>query len=329
MFGIHIEELSVSHDDFIREAFVRVSRLEQEVWMNATTNGGNPDDIFYREFFDKAYINEEINKNIPQVTLDYINETEITDKDFEYIYFGFDDSATQTEQTIDRLSRAFPPGSFFYMSKFVGARGFAEGAIYAPYLKEETHIIPYGDVFKDKYRFIKFTIGVDVGVSDHTIFALVGFTQNFEHTVVIDFFKINEVGTDMIWNKFTNWYGPYYSNPAIHGKMHGVFFDYGGGGALLRKTLQGKLLYKYNLQSANAYKKRIVERIEGNTKLFYADRMLFTDKAYEIYKAFNSAVYTKDKTKTDPRVFGQHINKDLVDATEYGQSPFFDVVMRR
>lgn len=327
--GIHIEEMSAAHDDFIREAFVRVSRLDTKPWMNASTNGSNPEDIFYKDFFDKSYINPKYNSDIPQITLNYMAETPEKDSKFEYIYFGFKDSPSQSEETIENIMNMFPVGSFFYMSKAIGARGFSEGAIYSPYMERNRIIIPYDDIFdRKKYDFIKYTIGVDVGVSDHSVFTLVGITRGFKESVVIDYFKINNAGSDQIYEAFTKWYKPYHDREEVRGKVHGVFFDMGGGGAVLKKSIESKLLNDFNLQSAGAYKKRIVERIEANVKFIHADRFKITTKAEPIYKAFVSAVYTKDKTKTDPRVFPQHINKDKVDSVEYAQSPFMDVMLR-
>lgn len=326
--GIHIEEISEADDDFVREAFVRASRLEDPVWVNATTNGALDTKIFYKEFFDKSYINWKYNSNLPAQTLAYMNETPEKDRDFEYIYVGFDDSMTQSQETIDRLSRAFPVGSFFYNSKYLGIRGNPSGAVYAEYMDESKHIVPYSKVF-DKFNFVKFSIGVDVGHSDYTVFTLVGFTNNFEYNVAIDYFKLNKSSTDTMWLEFTKWYDKYYHMHDVHNKMHGVFFDPAGGGAIVKQTLQGKLLYKYNLQSGNAYKKTIMDRIQYNLMLINADKLIFTDKTRDIYNAFKSVVYAKDKTKTDPRVWGQHINKDLVDSFEYGQSPFMSITMRR
>lgn len=329
LHGIHIEEMSAAHDDFIREAFVRVSRLDTDPWMNASTNGANPEDIFYKEFFDKSIVNPLYNLDVPQITLDYMSETPNKDKKFEYIYFGFKDSPAQSEETINSIMNMFPPGSFFYMSKAIGARGFSEGAIYSPYMDRSKHIIPYDDIFdRKKYNFIKFVIGIDVGVSDHTVFTLVGFTSGFKECIVIDYFKINNAGADEIYNRFKTWYDPYYKNEYIHPKIHGAFYDYGGGGLVLKKSIENKLYKEYGIQSANAFKKRIIDRIEANVKLLHADRLKFTSKADDIYKAFISAIYTKNRTKTDPRTFNVHLNKDKVDATEYAQAPFIDMMLR-
>lgn len=328
LFGIWVEEGSIAHDDFIAEMFVRATRLRHLVWVLITTNPGYPDQAMYKDYFDKGYINEEHNQHIPQITLDYISETEEYDDEYEFIHFNHQDSPVQDEETVNRLARTFKPGDFWYNSKYLGARGYMEGAIYSPYQDRSKQIVSY-DTVLDDYNFIKFTIGVDVGVRDQTVFTLVGFTTNFKYAIAIDRLAINEVGADTIWHEFTKWYDDYYKTPAIHGKMGGLYFDSGGGGLILRKTLAGKLMYKYNLQSANAHKKRIIDRVEFGVKMFSADRMLFTDRAEDTFNSYSSITYNKNREKTDVRVFTSHHHKDNVDSHEYGISPYFEYMIRK
>lgn len=323
--GITIEELSIADPDFIRESFVRATRLDNDVWILGSTNGSHPDDIFYREFWDKSYVNPEYNKNIPEITLAYMNETEEKDDDFEYVYLGFRDVPIQSEATIDRLANIFPVGSFFYMSKYIGARGFLTGSVYAEVMSRERHMITHEEAMKKHY--IRFAIGVDVGFEDHTVFTLVGFTTNFRECIVIDSCEINHAGADEIYKTFSEWYQPYHTL-RFSNRMEGVFFD-PNPGKILRTTLKNKFLNDYNILTGDAIKKKIIHRIEANLKLLSSDRLLFTDRTENIYKAFTSVTYTKDKSKTDPRVFGQHINKDRVDSTEYGQAKFIEVMLRR
>ena len=63
LYGIHIEEISIANDEFIKEAFTRVSRLSSEPWLFATTNGGLPNQMFYKDFFDRSYIDERYRQN--------------------------------------------------------------------------------------------------------------------------------------------------------------------------------------------------------------------------------------------------------------------------
>lgn len=328
--GIHIEELSAAHDDFLREAFVRVSRLATKPWLLGTTNGGEPNQAFYTEFFDKGNYNNKHNINMPVSTKQILDNVEIKDDRFEYIFVGFEDSPTQTEEIINDIKNTFPPGTFWYNSKVLGARSALTGAIYAEYIDKQKHVIEYNDIFdKKKYNFIRYSIGVDVGTSAYTVFYLTGFTVGFKEAVVIDTMKINQAGTDEIYDAFKTWYEPYYINPEIHNRMFGIFVDYGGGGNVLIKSLQNKILDDYNIQMGNAHKIKIVDRIESTIKLLYANRLLFTDRTTELINSMTSVVYSKNRDKTDPREWTSGIHKDNVDSFEYSLSGSINVMLRR
>jgi hypothetical protein len=44
----------------------------------------------------------------------------------------------------------------------------------------------------------------------------------------------------------------------------------------------------------------------------------------DVYEAFLAAVWTKDRGRTDCRVFGFHKHKDFCDSVEYAMSPFLN-----
>jgi hypothetical protein len=78
-----------------------------------------------------------------------------------------------------------------------GGRGVREGAIFAEYMTYEKNMIPFDDILK-KYQIVKYTIGVDVGSADFTVFTLLGFTSGYRECIVIDKLEINKVGTTVM-----------------------------------------------------------------------------------------------------------------------------------
>lgn len=80
-----------------------------------------------------------------------------------------------------------------------------EGVIFAPYMTRAKNIVKFSELVQDgtsKYTFIRYTIGIDVGSTDYTIFSLIGYTNNYKEAIVLDWFKINKAGTDEIYEKF-------------------------------------------------------------------------------------------------------------------------------
>lgn len=210
--GIHIEEMSIADDDFIREAFVRASRLSHG-WLTGTTNGGLPEQIFYTEFFNKGWFDEKLNPNIPQEEREAMLDI---DRRFKYWYWGFDDSATLEQQQIADLYNLFPVGSFFFNSKILGIRGYSEGLLYAKILNTK-HVIKFEDI--NLSSLIELDIGVDLGNSAKTVFTLTGVTHKFQRAVVVDTLEIDmkdDTDYTAIINEFNiwlvNWYKIFYNS---------------------------------------------------------------------------------------------------------------------
>jgi hypothetical protein len=92
----------------------------------------------------------------------------------------------------------------------------------------------------------------------------------------------------------------------------------------MKTSFNAKMLKAYNLQCVGYYNitKSIQGRIDSEIPFLQDGRLLFTERTLDIYTAFTKVTYTKDKTRTDPRVFTNHDWKDYIDSAEYGQSPF-------
>lgn len=277
--GLHIEEISIAHDDFIREAFVRANR--KRGWIHATTNGGVPEQIFYTEFWNKATYDKEFNQNMPMQELECLTES---NKNFKYWYWGFDDSTTLNQQDITDLYGLFPEGSFFYNSKILGIRGYVEGMLYARILNDIY-------ISKDNQRgnnihlkdinllMIKeLIIGVDIGSGGgdtsaaRTSAVIVGYTKNHQRAVVLDRWRINgEFDYNDIVKGFWEWLNPYYS--IFRGRISEIRVD--SADPLFIRTLRNN--NPYGIMILGSIKDTIPLRVRLKQQLIYQHRLLFTD----------------------------------------------------
>ena len=220
--GLHIEEISIAHDDFIREAFVRATRKGGgKGWIHATTNGGVPEQIFYTEFWNKSAWDKELNQNMPIQEIEALKEE---DHNFRFWYWGFDDSMTLQAQDIESLYSLFPKGSFYYNSKILGIRGYVEGMLYARLLNDK-YITPDDQQannirLKDiKLMSIKeLIVGIDIGSGTggnkaaRTVFTLTGFTKDYQRAVIFDRGRTEgEIDYNGIVEQFWKWLSPYFS----------------------------------------------------------------------------------------------------------------------
>lgn len=279
--GLHIEEISIAHDDFIREAFVRANRKGANGWIHATTNGGIPEQIFYTEFWNKGVFDKDLNQNIP---LGEMEAMTFTDANFKYWYWGFEDSVTLSQDDIDYLYSLFPVGSFYYNSKILGVRGYVEGMLYARLIN---------DIYIDKdnqagnnvrlkdmklHAIQELIVGVDLGsgsdeTAARTSFVLVGFTKDYQRAVVIDRGRVSgDFDYNDIVNEFWEWLRPYFS---VFGHRVGeIRID--NADPLFIRTLRNNNVY--NISILGSIKDTIALRVALKQQLLLQHRLLFTDQ---------------------------------------------------
>ncbi len=316
--GFLVEEIHVASDEFIREMFTRVYR--NNGFLYTSSNGGMPDIIAYRDYLNKARPNDKWASEVPEPTMQELSSKE-PDDDYEFWFYKFEDNKALTDEMVKKLYSAHPVGSFEYNSKILGIRGFVEGLIYARYLNYENNMVQFNDVYRNqqtKYPFSKYTIGVDVGSTDMTVFTLVGFTAGYREAIIIDKVEINHAGFNEIWDIFYKWFMPYHQ--VLSSRVYGVFID--SAAQILKTSLRQPLFNYFGLSIADSYKFTIKERVDWGIRLLHQGRIKFTEKAKETYDAFNNALYQKNLTATDIRMFTNHIYKDRIDSAEYAITPF-------
>ena len=175
-----------------------------------------------------------------------------------------------------------------------------------------------------KYQFVRYTIGIDVGSTDFTVFTLVGFTYQYKEAVILDKAEINHVGVNEIWELFQKWYEPYHQ--LIGSKTYGVFID---SAAQILKTSLTPLLYNtYYLRIVDSYKYTIKERVDWGIRLLHQGRLLFTEKCRDMYDSFKNTLYQPNLHTTDIRMFPKHIYKDRIDSAEYAITPFIKEILQ-
>lgn len=321
--GFLLEEAHIAGEAFVREMFTRVYR--NQAFLYTSSNGGLPDLITYRDYLNKARPNPNWEHEVPDSTLEQLKTSE-PDNNFEFWYYRFEDNPVLTAEQIKDMYSAHPVGSFEYNSKILGIRGFVEGMIYAKYLNA-SNLVQFKDVYQNQqseYPFMKYSIGIDVGSTDFTVFTLVGFTRNYKHAIVLSKVEINHAGVNEIWDVFTKWYDPFFKD--IGYRVHGAFID--SAAQILKSSLAPLLMGRYGMSIADSFKYTIKERVDWGIRFIYQDRLLFTEHTKETYDAFNNTLYKKNLHETDIREFPKHIYKDRIDSCEYAITPFIQEMLR-
>lgn len=317
--GFNIEEITQANEDFIGEVMLRVFR--NGGWLICSSNGADPDSVAYVDHLNKCRPLKKWKYQVPKETWEELNRSE-ADERFRYYFFNFEDNPTMTEQQKTDLYETTPKGSYQWKTKIIGIRGIREGVIYANYMSREKNIIDLdmlnGNIdFLEKHGIELITLGQDVGGTDFNVIVLKVFTRNYKHVIDVDYFEINEVNHDELWEKFNKWFQPYYEKYGAY--IKGDFID--SAAKIMRLTMDSRLKQHFNLRCYGAYKYTIVQRCDYGIALLSQGRKLFTNKTEPIYQSYTKAYY-EEGNKTDVRGFNKHIHKDRVDASEYGEANY-------
>jgi len=317
--GFNIEEINIADDEFVSEAFIRTFR--NGGWMYASCNGGDPDIPVYTDYMNKGRPLPKYSEQIPKETWKEL-ESQEPDPSFRYYFFTFDDNPTMTIAERTSLMNNTPKNSYQWKTKILGIRGIREGAIYADYMDKAKNIVKL-DMLNGDMDFLKprgielITVGQDVGGTDNNVFTLNVFTRGFREYIVVDMLEFNDANHDEIWQKFSEWFRPYWEKYSMF--MKGVFID--SAAKIMRLTMDDRLKRYFNMRCYNAYKYTIVERVDVGISHLDQARLLFTPKTVRCYESFAKAYYDKS-SKTEVRAFPIHIHKDRVDSVEYGQANY-------
>src|SRR6056297_84457 len=322
IYGFNIEEINIADDEFVSESFIRTFR--NGGFMYASCNGGDPDIPVYNDYMNKARPLDKWAEQIPNETWEELKRS-IPDESFRYYFFNFDDNPTMTQAERKSLIDNTPKDSYQYKTKILGIRGIREGVIYADYMTRDKNII-HLDMLSDNKADMQFinargieimTIGQDVGGTDNNVFTIDLFTRGFREWIVVDTLEFNDANHDEVWDKFVEWFTPYYTKYSIYFK--GDFID--SAAKIMRLTMDSRLKSNFGLRCYKAPKWTIIQRIDAGITLLDQGRLLFTEKSEPCYVSFTKA-FVDNSSKTDIRGFPKHIHKDRVDGTEYGGTQY-------
>lgn len=297
--GIWLEELSVLHIDCVREAFGRA--FSRRCNLIATTNGGLPTQEFYSEFVNHAEV--QFKSSVPSIELADMVE----DKPYmHYYHFNLEDDAPHlTIEEKERLKELYPRNSFYYYSKILGCRGYAEGAAYASLMKKDTHIIPFDNIqLSNLYEIGLFVdIGSNMDVSNNTkastVAGLVGYSKDCQRIIVLDCWVVPATSHDNIIKyceeKIEWWWFRYMQ------KFKKIVID--SAECILINTWKNKNKFKTITVkgSIKTYKNIItlVSRCSLKQQLLIQERLLWSDRALNNYQAHTRILLDEDGSELD------------------------------
>lgn len=323
--GFNIEEINIADDEFVSEAFIRTFR--NGGWMYASCNGGDPDIPVYTDYMNKGRPLARYAHEIPAETWKELESAQ-PDPAFRYYFFTFDDNPTMKDADRTSLINNTPKNSYQWKTKILGIRGIREGAIYADYMDKAKNIVQL-DMLTGAIDYLKprgielMTLGYDVGGTDNNVFTLNVFTRGWREHIVVDMLEFNDANHDEIWDKFAEWFTPYYSMYSMY--IKGMFID--SAAKIMRLTMDDRLRRTYGLRCYNAYKYLITQRVDVGISLLDQCRLMFTQRTVRCYESFAKAFYDKT-SKTEVRAFPVHIHKDRVDAVEYGHANYLSRMVK-
>lgn len=311
--GILLDELSVLHPDVWREAYGRVQRLAYRGWLITTTNGGNPSQGFYGELVNHATV--MFRDTVPKIELDEMVEDR---SDEHYYHFNLhDDCPHKTAEQTERLFNSYPVGSFYYYSKILGCRGYAEGAAFASLMDKTVHIVPFEKVDVGSIREID--VFIDVGSNRNpeeadkasTVASLVGYSKNCQRVIVLEAWMIPATSHDAIIMEAEKHIEPWWVKWMF--KMRSIVID--SAEAILINTWRSK--NKFNTMNVKGSVKSFRDvitlrtRCEAKQQLLMQNRLLWTDRALESYNAHTRLVMDEDGAVLDNGVRDNDYNDSL------------------
>ena len=311
--GLWLEELSVLHIDCIREAMGRA--VSRQCKLLGTTNGGLPTQPFYTEFVNHAEV--QFQDRVPAIELkDMMGDWSYA----HYYHFNLEDDAPHlSQEDKDKLKELYPENSFYYMSKVMGCRGFAQGSAYATLMEKGRHLIPFEDI--ELSNLWEINLYVDIGSNKNpedqtkasTVASLVGYSKNCQRIIVLECWVIPATSHDDIIKYCEDhllWWWTKYMQ-----KMRKIVID--SAEAILINTWNAKnTLRTMSVKgSVKAYKQIITlkSRCELKQQLLIQDRLLWTTKAVNNYDAHTRILLDEDGSELDLSIQ----DNDMADTIAY------------
>lgn len=295
-----------SKTSFIKVALARqlAAQDPKVIW---DLNPSDPNAPIYKEYIDKWKENS-------------------IEGGYNYQHFNIFDNQAITEDRKKEIISLYDEGSIFYQRDILGLRIVATGRIYQEF--KDHHIIKMQDwVNSDMRNQLKFiSIGVDFGGngSAHS-FNATGFTHQFKNIITIKQRRIAERIDDKTlieeFIKFINELKIEY--PGVN--IIDIRCD-SAEQTLIAGFERALRENNIGIPISNAIKGKILDRIRFYCKMFSTNKYYILECCEPLIKAFQTAIWDKDKT--DTRLDNGSTDIDSLDAQEYSTEPYQSVLIQ-
>ncbi|EFM10159.1 phage terminase, large subunit, PBSX family [Paenibacillus curdlanolyticus YK9] len=306
---VYITEVNECHQSFVQEAFDRtLASSKRQLFFDL--NPKPPSHWFYRDVLD--YQDELLKRG--------------ENSGYNYAHFTVMGNLSIPDDRLRAVLSTYDKGSLWYQADILGKRTAATGRIYTGYTSKDV-VVTRSDI-KD-YRFIEFSIGIDIGGTDATVATLTGMTAKYENVVLLDGYyhkQGKESGfthdryAKEVVNKIVEWSETY---PAFLSCAH-IFAE--SADKLFRQALANELRRRgINIQVVAAYKKEgIVDRIRLTNILINQGRYKVMKHMAKWTEALENATWDEKERQAGEwvRTDDGSYPVDCLDSSEYAVQPF-------
>lgn len=312
-----IDECNIAHQQFLKESFARQVSIEKPLTI-LTTNGDSPNHKIYSNYINYG---KPFTDDVPTSIL---NELSKYENKYGYIYthWTLKDNPIMTIEKIEAAKSLYPVGSVYYINKILGERVNAEGSIFVSAINENNII---KDVDVNLYEYQEFTIGVDVGATDGTVFTLIGKGHGKLCVVDILSHKNNPSGKqfgsidylNLLFDFYVKWYD------ILGRRLEMVAID--SANKAFRISFMNMLYERnYNTPVNKSTKRTIKQRVDYLIMLLNTNKLLINEKCVKLIEAIYDVSYS-NKATGDMRVEDSCL--DFIDSLDYSIAPYFNEIL--
>lgn len=244
-----IDEINAADIDFVNEVFRSFASID-DYYLATTLNPDNPDKEIYDYLINRCRPVKKWVSDIPASIIAELKKNKNPRKEAIYWHFNFKDNPIMTTEKIENFKEAYPEDSFYYLSKFLGERGVAEGVIFAKSMMYE-YLVKQSEV-EEMLKvddFVKYSIAVDLGNNETkrgTILTFTGITRRYEKVVIFNSYQATktealDLAVELV-EKISEWL----KQVENLGKLDAVWVDGWGAEAIFLGTIR-RVMRDYRL----------------------------------------------------------------------------------
>lgn len=241
------------------------------------------------------------------------------------------DNPTMTPERIAKNMKGKDRSSVDYKRNVLGLRVNADGIIFTGYRKEKLSINTLENI-----NFNDFSVGIDFGTRDRTVFTLIGFSENYKYATVISTWShknpkdgIKRGAVEYIEN-FIEWINPLRLK---YPRIRNIWVDSASGG--FKRSLAIRLKQMSNLIVRDSNKgdgqKKIISRILFVEQIMTLGSLRIYKDCTNLFDSLGSQVWdskAQEKGK-DVRLDNGTVDIDSADSFEYAVYPYKTKMLRR